>query len=380
MRRLCLLVLAAGFGVLVVSSLVSARSAASITVSVSSPLLAGATGAMMTVSGTAAPGSYIQPWVNLKPAAAHCNADPHLDDGNEIDQASPDYANGDGSYSFTWRWLPTESTGTFLLCAWLLQDGAVAAQSQQTVTVVKPPVTLSLSGVPAKLAQSLSQTSFGTLHVDVGATTRLVDWFENPAAQGCPKDPSQGWLPSAEVSGKQTIAITERSSGLSGRYVLCVYVGDVTGKEIDGMVTSGVIVVGGGNAQPAQASRWLGRTSLGVAFELDTLGATVTGFSYPHTKLPCTGTHPAITSVEWFTPISSIALPIHTGAFHGTVKYTNGNTVTIHGTVKGPALHGTITDTLRPISSTHITDNSPPYSPVTGGLCQATFNFNATHH
>lgn len=236
--------LAGGVGLLLVTSTASAKRASTINLSVSSPLYAGATEATMTVSGTAAPGSYIQPWVNLKPAGAHCNADPHLDDGNEVDQASPDYANADGSYSYTWPWRATDTAGTFLLCAWLLEDGTVSAQTQQTVTVVKPPVTLSLSDVPASVRVSLTQTSFGTLHVDVGPTSRLVDWFENPVALGCPKDPSQDWLPSAEVSGKQTVPITERSSGLSGRYVLCVYVGDASGKDIDGMVQSGVIVVG----------------------------------------------------------------------------------------------------------------------------------------
>jgi PASTA domain len=253
MRRLRLLAFAGILGLLAATSTAGATSAATIEMSISSPLYAGAVDATVTVSGVADPGSYLQPWVNLKQAGATCAADPAADNGDEIGPADQDYADDDGSYSFAGPWdgASADTAGaTFVVCAWLLEDGVVAAQTQQTVTVAKPPVTLSLSDVPAKLpARELGETSLGTLHADVGPTSRSVDWFVQPASQPCAAaNPRQGGNPAATVSGEDTVDLTVDSTGEDGRNVVCVYVGDQSGKEVDGLVASSVIVVGRGFA------------------------------------------------------------------------------------------------------------------------------------
>jgi hypothetical protein len=128
-----------------------------------------------------------------------------------------------------------------------------------------------------------------------------------------------------------------------------------------------------------QERSYLGKTSQGKPFGLGARGNAVIGFSYPHTKLPCTGTHPTITYVEWAGIVENISFMIGTGgSFAGTVRAGAGNLVQIRGVVTARKATGTLTDTLRPVPATGITSSKPPYTPVAGGVCRATVRFAAT--
>ena len=163
-----------------------------------------------------------------------------------------------------------------------------------------------------------------------------------------------------------------------GVYVVCAYVGDETGKEVDGHASSSRIVVGRGNTPPPAKHVWVGRTSHQEEIEVETTGETVTGLAYPHTRLTCSGTHPSTTYVDWFPPVLSLSAPIDRGGrFHVSLVTGRGNRIQLGGTFTGSKLRGTLVDVLRPSRASGITLDAAPYTIVTGGVCRASVSLSA---
>jgi hypothetical protein len=361
----------------------AAARADSLALTIPQPLPAGTLQTDVSATGVTQPDSGIAVWVTVKRAGRSCAKDPNNDQGDVLGSVATTSAD-DGS--FTWQGplfaQDIDAAGAYLFCGWLVVDGTVTATTRSTVTVAKPVVKVSVGGAPAKLpASKFEQVTMGTVHFDVGSTTRSLITFVQPAKTGCgPVDQQAANLRNfaKSISGKSSYAVQTSVTPADGVYVVCAYVGDQTGKEVDGHAASSMIVVGRGNAPPPAQHMWLGQTSRGEAVELQTTGGAVTGFDLPRARLSCAGTHPSTTYVDWFLPVLTLSAPIDRGGrFHASLDTGRGNKLQVTGTFAGKVLHGTLTDVLHPTRASGITLDAAPHTIVTGGVCRAARSFAA---
>src|SRR5262245_39619219 len=312
-------------------------------------------GAQETIvtTGSTTPGASladIELLVTVKPAGGSCAATPLSDTGDPLggDPVAPGIA-PDGSFAFRWHFFP-DTSGPYLVCGWMSSGGAVTAVTSQTATVARPALTMSVDG-SAKLPVGIGHFTLARIHYDLGAIRRSLFWSLRDAKQGCEPAPD-AVTSEGSVTGGGTFLAQTGLTPPDGLYVVCAYLADTTGKEVDAFASSRAIVVGRGAAGPAQTAEWLGRTSQGKDFELHTLGKRVTAFIYPHAKLACSGTHPSVADVEWFGNVSAISLPIRAGRVRASVRYRNGNTVRVRLNFSGARLRGDVTDVVHPTRGT----------------------------
>jgi len=180
----------------------------------------------------------------------------------------------------------------------------------------------------------------------------------------------------AEVTGTAAKTYREPAPLAPGEYRFCAWLTDAQTTILVGPAS--VLVRVTAPARPPVEESYTGRTSNGQRFGLGVLGRSVIGFSF-QAKLPCTGTHPEMTYVDWDRTVENIRLPIsRSGLFQGTAKTSPGNTTAIRGRLSGRHVSGTLTDVLKPVRASQITLEAPPHALVTGGVCRAMLSFSAT--
>src|SRR5262249_14667097 len=178
-------------------------------------------------------------WVTVKRAGGACAKTPDKDLGDVLGGVAAD-SEADGTFAWQGPLISqdVDAAGRYLFCGWLGLGGGATATTSRTITVVKPSVKVSVGGTPEKLpAAKFEQVTMGTVHYDVGDTTRSLIAFVELAKTGCgPVDRQAANLRgfAKGVSRKGAHAVQNSVTPANGVYVVCAYVGDATGKEVDG--------------------------------------------------------------------------------------------------------------------------------------------------
>jgi len=115
------------------------------------------------------------------------------------------------------------------------------------------------------------------------------------------------------------------------------------------------------------------------AFEIE--DGSVVNF-YVNTRLPCVGTTPAMTYVDWPFPFSQTNIVdwrlSADGSFAGAWSQHPGPRYSIRGRLVGSKVIGTYSEVLHPTLADRITLDAPPHQRVSGGICSARSSFVAT--